>query len=74
MGALLNDSAVIEDEDQIGIHDGGKTVGDNKAGAVLHQLVHCLLNQDFRECVHIGGCFIENQERFICQQRTGNRQ
>lgn len=44
--ALLGDLSVLQNEDQIGILNGGKSVRDDKAGSALHQLRHCLLDLD----------------------------
>ena len=36
MGALLDDASVVEDDDLVGITDGGEAMGDDKGGAPLH--------------------------------------
>ena len=40
MRALLDNGAVVHDENQIRIANRGQPVGDDEAGAALHQLVH----------------------------------
>ena len=40
MGALLDDAPVVEDDDLVGITDGGEAMGDDKGGAPLHDGVH----------------------------------
>ncbi len=49
-------------------------MGDNKACSALHQLVHRTLNLDFSPCIDAAGRFIENEDGWISQDRTGNRQ
>src|SRR3954451_44606 len=44
VGSFLDDCAVIHDEDQIGVADGGEAVGYHKVSPALHQLGHSLLN------------------------------
>ena len=43
MRALLDDIAVLQHQNQVGVFNGGQPVGDDKAGAVLRQPVHGLL-------------------------------
>lgn len=42
--SLLDDVPFLHDQDQISVFDGGKPVGDDKAGSALHQVIHSLLN------------------------------
>ena len=74
MGALLDNVAVPHDEDQIRIADGRKTVGDDKAGAALHQAVHCGLDALLGAGVHAGGGLIQYQDAVVRQNRARNRQ
>ena len=37
--ALLDDPAVLEHDDLVGVHDGGEAVGDHEARPVLHEHV-----------------------------------
>ena len=46
MIALFDDVTFLQDENGIGILNGGETVGDDKAGASLHQRIHRFLNAD----------------------------
>ena len=36
MAALFNDGAIFHHKDMVGVPDGGKPVGDNKAGSAFH--------------------------------------
>ena len=44
MVALLDDVSVLDDEDGVGVLNGGKTVRDYEAGSALHQPQHRLLD------------------------------
>ena len=73
MSALLDDVAVFHDEDQVRIADGGEPVGDDEAGPSFHQVIHGFLDKHLCPCIHGAGCFIEDQDLRIRQDRTGNR-
>ena len=74
MIAGLDDIAVLHDQDQISVTDGGETMGDDKAGAVFHQLVHPFLDQHFRTGIDAAGRLIQDEDLRICQECTGDRQ
>ena len=61
MIALFHDVSVVHDENQVGVADCGQPVGDDKAGAVLHQLIHGLLDVQFGLGVDGTGRLVENQ-------------
>ena len=42
--SLLDDIAVLHDENDIGFADGGEAVGDNETGSALHQTGKGFLN------------------------------
>ena len=60
--AHLLDVAVLHIQDHVRVPDGGQPVGDDKAGAPLHQLRHGLLDQDLRVDVHIAGGLVQDQD------------
>src|SRR5699024_8176228 len=60
------------DENHICIADGGETVGDDKAGAALHQVIHSLLDQYFGAGIHAAGSFVQNQDFRVGQNGPGN--
>ena len=72
--ARFHHSAVLHNNDDVGVTDGGKTVCDDQTGAVLHQRYHRLLDVHFGSGVNGGGCFVQNQNLRIRQYRTGNGQ
>ena len=65
MFPLFNDVAFIHDEDDIGIFDGGKPVGDDKAGSPLHHLLKSLLNVKFSTSVDVASRLVENEHRRV---------
>ena len=74
MPARLHNLPVPQDKDQVRVHDGGETVGDDKAGFAPHQLVHGLLDQNLRAGVHVGGGLVQNQQPPVGKQGTGDGQ
>ena len=48
MRALLDDVAVIDDDDVVGVFDRGQAVRDDEAGAALHEGCHRGLYLTFR--------------------------
>ena len=70
VGTLLLNNAIADDQNSGGIADGGKAVGNDQAGAVLHQGYHSLLDVHFGSGIYRGGCFVQNQDLEICQYGT----
>ena len=62
MGALLDNSPALDDEDLVGCQDGGKPVGDQDAGPGADQGIDGLLNRSFRNGIQGGGRLIKNEE------------
>ncbi|MCJ7622932.1 MAG: amidohydrolase family protein [Anaerolineaceae bacterium] len=58
MFALLDNITFVHHQDQIGVADGGETVGDDKTGAVPHQVVHSFLDQYLGAGIDRTGSFI----------------
>jgi hypothetical protein len=44
MGSLLDDAAMIHDQDHLRVPDRRESVGDYETGSTLHKLAHSLLN------------------------------
>jgi len=72
--ADLDDVAVVHDQDQIGVLDRGQAVGDDEAGAPLHQILHAFLDQDLSAGVDRRGRLIQDQDLRIAQEGAGDRQ
>lgn len=45
--AAFDNFAVIQDHDNVGVHDGGKAVGDDENGSAFHQPIHTFLDERF---------------------------
>ena len=72
VGAPLDDAAVVQDHDTVGIHNGTQPVGDNEGGPPMHQGIHALGNQRLRSGVDGGGGLVQNHHRGICYRRPGD--
>ena len=59
MAAPFNDPAVFQNDDKVGVPYSRETVGDDQAGASLHQLVETLLDKDFATGVDVASRFIQ---------------
>lgn len=62
MGADFLDGAVFHVEDHIGVQNGGKAVGNDKAGTPLHEFCHGFLDEDLGVGINIGGGFVQNHD------------
>ena len=60
MRAALDDPAVVEYHDNVGVHDGREAVGDDEDGSVLHQHIHAALNDRLGSRVDRAGCLVED--------------
>ena len=74
MCSLLYDFSMVQNQNAVRIHDGAQPMCNYKAGASLHQFIHRFLDQHLRPGIHIGGCFVQNQQRAVHQQCPGNGQ
>ncbi len=72
MRAGFNEPALVDDEDFAGVANGGEAVGDDEAGALLHEAVHGALDVGFGVGVDGGGSFIENQNRRLGHKGAGD--
>src|SRR5205823_3629602 len=74
VGPLLYDATVIHDQDQIRVANRGEPVSNHKAGSTMHQLAHRLLDLYLGSSIDAAGCFIQDKDLWIGQERAGNRQ
>jgi hypothetical protein len=72
MAALFNDIAFVHHQDQVGIADGGKAVGDDETGAVLHQVFHGFLDQYLGTRVDRADGSIQEQDIRVHQDGAGD--
>ena len=70
VGALLKDLPLLEDDDAVGLFDGGRPVGDDDGGAVPEYLLQAFLNLGFGERVHAGGGLVEQEDGRILDQHA----
>ena len=74
MRAALDDAALLENHDAVGVAHGTQPVGDDEAGAPLHQGVHAALDEHLGAGVNGARGFVENQHRGIGDRRAGDGQ
>ena len=74
VGSLLHKSAVVNDQNLIGLLDGCQPVGDGDHGLAPRQLGERLLDQVLVFGVNAGGRFVQNDDGRIFQNgaRNGN--
>ncbi len=62
MSARLDDLAAAEDENEVGLPDGGEPVGDGDGGAALLGALQGLLHNLLALCVQGRGGLIQQQD------------
>ena len=72
VGAAFHNLSVVEHTDLIGILDRTQTVGDGHGGTCLHQTLQSILYQTLAFGVESRGSFIEDEDRGILQDGTGD--
>ena len=72
MGTAFGDSAVVEHDDLVGSGDGVQSVRDHQHGAFLRQPAQCLLHKVFRFGVGERGGLVEDKDRGVGEDRTGD--
>lgn len=72
MASTLNDALAVDDDDLVGIPDGGETVGDGDGGAVSGELLQAFLDVAFTFIVQGAGGLIQDQDRRIFKEYPGN--
>ena len=70
--AALDNLAVFEDANHIGVADCGKSVRDDKNGATLHEFVHSLLDKFFSASVDGACSLVENEHGRVGYRRSRN--
>ena len=72
VGSPLNNPAVVQDHDAVGVADGGQAVGNDEGGTALHQGVHALLHQGLGAGVNGGGGLVQDEHRGIGHRSPGS--
>ena len=63
--AAFGDAAGFEDQDLVGVDDGGQAVGDDQGGAAAGDAVQALLQGLFGAAVQGRGGLVEDQDRRV---------
>ena len=74
MLALLDDAAVAQDQNEVGVDDRGQAVGDDEARPAAHKAVHGLLDEKLRARVDIGRRLVEDQQLPLREKRARDGQ
>ena len=73
MRALLDDAAVLEHDDQVGIADRREPVRDDERGSVLEQQMQRLLDLSLGADVDRRRRLVEDQDPRVGEQRARER-
>ena len=71
VGAGLDDPALVEDEDPVGVEQGAEPVGDEDDGPVGPGGVDRLLNPPLVDVVERRGPLVEDQDRRVLEEDAG---
>ena len=69
MSAGLRDAALAQHQDAVGVSHRGQAMGDDEAGAVVHQALQRLLHQRLRFAIERAGGLVQDQDSRVLQQR-----
>ena len=72
MAALLDDMAILHDEDHVGLFDGGEAVGYDEGGAPLHESCEGILDLEFSTGIDGGGSLVQDQHGGQAEEDTGD--
>ena len=72
VGAAFDDFPLAEDEDGVGVADGGKAVGDDETGAAFHETFECFIDKPLAFGAKGGGGFVEQEDAGIGQNGAGD--
>ena len=70
-GAALDDAALVEDEDAVGVPDGGEMVGDDKGGSALEEVAEGFKDQALGFFVEAGTGLVEDHDAGIADHCPG---
>ena len=72
VGATGKEAALAQDVNDVSVDDGGKSMGDDEAGAIFLQGFESLLDEVLRLVVDGGGGFVEKEDRSVLQEGAGD--
>src|SRR3954454_5212512 len=70
----LHDPPVVDDQDEVGVADGGEPMGDHQGRAPLEGLVQRPLHRHLGLGVEVRGRLVEDHDRRRLEQQAGDRQ
>ena len=73
MPASLNNSAVIQHENEIRVHHGGHAVADDEGSAPLHHACEVVENVRLGVCVDCAQGVVEDENPRVARNGTGQR-
>ena len=74
MITFFNDPTILQDDDLVGMLDGGKPVGDHQHRTDTLHLLQGLLYENFGLRINVGRCLIQYQYLRFMDDRTGKGQ
>src|SRR3984893_13362052 len=72
VGSFFCHHAALDDDDPVGVAQGAESMGDRDDGAAPHQPFHRLDHQRLGLGVKRRGGLVENQNRVVADERTGD--
>jgi len=72
MTTTLNDLPVLQHHNFIRVTNSGKQVSNHETCSSLHQVIHSLLNDQFRSGIDGARCFVEYQNGLFGYGSPGN--
>ena len=67
VGSRLDDAALVDDEDAVGVADGGEAVGDEEGGSSLHEGFEGLLDETLALGIEGAGGFVEDEDGRVAE-------
>ena len=74
MTASLDDASLFQDHDTVTVFNSRESVGDDKGGSALHQLIHAVLYNLLSTGIDGAGSLIQDQHRRIRYCGSGDGQ
>ena len=72
MRALFDNAGLVDNNNAIGMLNGGQAMGDDQSGAAARQLGQRLLNGQFGGGIERGCGFIQNQDGWVLEEDPGD--
>jgi len=72
MRPLLDDPAVVDHQELVGIADGAQAMGDHEAGPARHEAEQSLVDAGFGACIDAAGGLVEDKDRRVGDDGPGN--